>query len=414
MHGRRVVVTGLGIVSPLGNDLATNWDNLCTGRSGIGTITRFDASNQACQIAGEVTDEIVVDKVEPRHLKRMDMFIRYAIVAGSQALRDAGLAEQTGFAPERAGAIVGSGIGGLPLIEAGHASLLEAGPRRVSPFFIPSAIVNMASGWISMLYGLQGPNLAISTACTTGTHAIGEGGRKIAYGDADVMVVGGSEGTITPLAIAGFASARALSTRNDEPTQASRPFDRGRDGFVLSEGAGVLVLEEYEHAKARGANIYCELVGYGMSGDAHHITAPPDDGAGAYAAMANALQDAQVSPTAVNHINAHGTSTPLGDIAETLAIRRLFKEHADNIAVSGTKSMTGHLLGAAGGIEAVYTVLAIAKGSVPPTINVVAPDPQCDLDYVTEGTARPLEVEVALTNSFGFGGTNGTLVFAKS
>ena len=378
MKGRQVAVTGLGIVSPLGNNKQANWDSLTTGKSGIDTISRFDASNQSCTIAGEVRDFEDSDKLDKKLLRRMDQFIRYAITASDEAITDASLAKDA-FNPQRAGVIIGSGIGGLPLIEAGHSNLINSGPRRVSPFFIPSAIINMASGWVSMLFGMHGPNVAVATACTTGTHAIGEGGRKIAYGDADIMVVGGTESTITPLAIAGFSSARALSTRNDEPQRASRPFDVDRDGFVLSEGAGILVLEELEHAKARGQKIYALLDGYGMSGDAHHITAPPEDGSGAFAAMQNAVQDADASLDSINHINAHGTSTPLGDKAETTAIRKLFGEHADNIAVSGTKSMTGHLLGAAGSVEAIFSVLALSEQKAPPTINIDNQDPACEI-----------------------------------
>lgn len=414
MQGRRVAVTGLGIVSPLGNNKQTNWDNLTVGRSGIATISKFDASNQSCQIAGELKDFVDLDRIEPRHLRRMDWFIRYGLAAAGEALVDAGLDSGTGFDPDRAGTIIGSGIGGLPGIEDGQTKLMNGGPRRVSPFFIPSAIINMASGWVSMVYGLRGPNLALATACTTGSHAIGEGGRKIAYGDADIMVVGGTEGTITPLAIAGFGAARALSTRNDEPQRASRPFDSGRNGFVLSEGAGILVLEEMESARARGAHIYCELLGYGTSGDAHHITAPPEDGRGAHAAMRNALNDAQIEATDIDHINAHGTSTLLGDKAETSAVRKLCGGHADSIAVSATKSMTGHLLGAAGGVEAVFTVMALQEQQVPPTINLDEPDPGCDLDYVAGTTGRSQDVRMALSNSFGFGGTNASLVFARS
>ena len=412
MQGRRVAVTGLGIVSPVGNTLQDAWRSVSSGQSGIASITRFDAASFACKIAGEVKGFTDADKFDPRHARRADIFIRYAIKAAADALADARLAEG-GFDPLRAGALIGSGIGGLPMIEQQHTTLGSDGPRRVSPFFIPGAIINMAAGWVSMLYKLHGPNLAISTACTTGTHCIGEGARKIAYGDADVIVAGGSESTVTPLAIAGFSAARALSLRNDEPARASRPFDSGRDGFVLGEGAGILVLEELAHAKARDATIYCELVGYGQSGDAHHITAPPDDGAGAKLAMEAAIADSALAPEDFDHVNAHGTSTPLGDIAETTAIKSIFKDRAAKLAISGTKSMTGHLLGAAGGIEAVFTAMAVKEGAAPPTINLDEPDPACDLDYVAGASARKMSINAALSNSFGFGGTNATLAFAS-
>ncbi|MBF2735301.1 MAG: beta-ketoacyl-ACP synthase II [Betaproteobacteria bacterium AqS2] len=412
MKGRRVAVTGLGIVSPVGNGVAAAWDSLLAGRSGVTAISRFDPSRSKCRIAAEVKDFKDADVFNPRHARRADVFIRYGIAAAAEALGDAGLADGAGFDPARAGALIGSGIGGLPLIEQAHSILAADGPRQVSPFFVPSSIINMAAGWVSMLYGLRGPNLAIATACTTGTHCIGEGARKIAYGDADVIVAGGAESSITELAVAGFGNAQALADRNDEPERASRPFDVARNGFVLGEGAGVVVLEEAEHAKARGAEIYCELAGYGQSGDAHHITAPPEDGAGARLAMANALRDAEIEPADVRHVNAHGTSTPLGDIAETRAIREVFGPAADDLAVSGTKSMTGHLLGAAGGIEAVFTVLALARGKAPPTINLEQPDPQCDLDYVAAGS-RDLKADAALSNSFGFGGTNASLLFTR-
>lgn len=412
MKGRRVAVTGLGIVSPVGNGAAAAWENLLAGRSGVTAISRFDASRSKCRIAAEVKDFKDAAVFNPRHARRADVFIRYGIAAAEEALGDAGLQDGEGFDPARAGVLIGSGIGGLPLIEQAHGIIAADGPRQVSPFFVPSSIINMAAGWVSMLYGLHGPNLAIATACTTGTHCIGEGARKIAYGDADVIVAGGAESSITELAVAGFGNAQALADRNDEPARASRPFDRERNGFVLGEGAGVLVLEETEHARARGAEIYCELSGYGQSGDAHHITAPPEDGAGARLAMANALRDAEAAPGDVQHVNAHGTSTPLGDIAETRAIREVFGAAADALAVSGTKSMTGHLLGAAGGIEAVFTVLALARGKAPPTINLEQPDPQCDLDYVAAGS-RELKADAALSNSFGFGGTNASLLFTR-
>ena len=412
MQGRRVAVTGLGIVSPVGNTLQDAWKCLSTGQTGITRITRFDAGGFACQIAGEVKDFTDAEKFNPRHSRRADVFIRYAIKAASDALDDAKLVEGN-FDPTRAGVLIGSGIGGLPMIEQQHGILLNDGHRRVSPFFIPGAIINMAAGWVSMLYGLKGPNLAISTACTTGTHCIGEGARKIAYGDADMIVAGGAESSVTPLAIAGFSSARALSLRNDEPHRASRPFDSERDGFVLGEGSGILVLEELEHARARGADIYCELVGYGQSGDAHHITAPHEDGAGARMSMEAAVADSGLGLDDYDHVNAHGTSTPLGDLAETNAVKNIFKGHAGDLAISGTKSMTGHLLGAAGGIEAVFTAMAVKHGQVPPTINLDNPDSACDLDYVAGTSSRGMNVKAALSNSFGFGGTNATLAFSK-
>lgn len=413
MQGRRVAVTGLGIVSPVGNTVAAAWDSLLAGRSGVATISRFDPEGHRCRVAAEVEDFADAAAFNPRHARRADVFIRYALAAAEQALGDAGLDGEGKFDAERAGALIGSGIGGLPMIEQACGIVESEGPRRVSPFFVPGSIINMAAGWVSMLYGLRGPNLALATACTTGTHCIGEGARKIAYGDADIIVAGGAESCITSLAVAGFGNAQALADRNDDPAGASRPFDRDRNGFVLGEGAGILVLEEAEHARARGARVYCELSGYGQSGDAHHITAPPEDGAGARAAMARALQDAGAEPGDIQHINAHGTSTPLGDIAETRAIKEVFGAHAGSLAIAGTKSMTGHLLGAAGGIEAVFAVLALAHGKVPPTINIDNQDEQCDLDYVAAG-ARDLEVRGALSNSFGFGGTNASLLFTKA
>ena len=412
MKGRRVAVTGLGIVSPLGNDREVAWANLTRGQSGVGRITKFDPAKHACQIAAEVKDFVDADIFPARYARRTDLFIRYAITAAAEAMADAGLDRPEVFDTQRAGVLIGSGIGGLPMIERAHDVFHEGGPRKVSPFFIPSAIINMAAGWVSLLFGLRGPNIAIATACTTGSHCIGEGGRKIAYGDADIIVAGGTESTITPLTVAGFAASQALSLQNKEPQKASRPFDTARDGFVLGEGAGILVLEEWEHAQARDAKIYCELVGYGASDDAHHITAPPEDGAGANLSMTNALADADVDVTSVDHINAHGTSTPLGDRAETIAIKQVFGDHARQLAISATKSMTGHLLGAAGGIEAVFTALAIECAKVPPTINLDEPDQECDLDYVAGDVARPMPVRVAMSNSFGFGGTNATLVFA--
>jgi len=409
---RRVVVTGLGIVSPVGITVSEAWSNVLAGKSGITRITRFDPSRLASQIAGEVKGFDVSQYLSPKEARRMDTFIHYGMAAGLQAWRDAGIA-LTPDGAERAGVNFGSGIGGLPMIESTHDELLKSGPRRISPFFIPSTIINMIAGHLSIMLGLKGPNLAIVTACTTSTHCIGEAAKSIRYGDADVMIAGGAESTVTELAVGGFASARALSTRNDDPAAASRPWDKDRDGFVLGEGAGAMVLEEFEHAKARGAKIYCELAGYGVSADAYHMTAPCEDGDGAYRCMRNALKDAGVEAGKVDYINAHGTSTPLGDLAETVAIKRLLGEHAAKVAVNSTKSMTGHLLGAAGGVEAVFTALATLNQVSPPTINLEHPDPQCDLDYVPK-VSRKLPIRIALSNSFGFGGTNGTLVFARS
>jgi len=409
---RRVVVTGLGIISPVGNSVADAWSNILAGRSGISRITRFDPSRVASQIAGEVKGFDVSQYLSPKEARRMDTFIHYGMAAGLQAWRDAGISLAANDA-ERAGVNFGSGIGGLPMIEASHDELIKNGPRRISPFFIPGTIINMIAGNLSIMLGLKGPNLAIVTACTTSTHCIGEAAKSIRYGEADVMIAGGAESTVTELAVGGFASARALSTRNDDPEGASRPWDRDRDGFVLGEGAGAMVLEEYEHAKARGAKIYCELAGYGVSADAYHMTAPCEDGDGAFRCMRNALRDAGVGVSDVDYINAHGTSTPLGDIAETVAIKRLLGERAAKVAVNSTKSMTGHLLGAAGGVEAVFTALATLNQVSPPTINLQNPDPQCDLDYVPNAS-RKLPIRVALSNSFGFGGTNGTLVFARA
>jgi len=408
---RRVVVTGLGIVSPVGITVAEAWDNVLAGKSGITRITRFDPSRLTSQIAGEVKGFDVSQYLSPKEARRMDTFIHYGMAAGFQAWRDAGVT-LTPESAERAGVNFGSGIGGLPMIEATHDELLKNGPRRISPFFIPGTIINMIAGHLSIMLGLKGPNLAIVTACTTSTHCIGEASKSIRYGDADVMIAGGAESTVTELAIGGFASARALSTRNDDPPGASRPWDKDRDGFVLGEGAGAVVLEEYEHAKARGARIYCEIVGYGVSADAYHMTAPCEDGEGAYRCMRNALKDAGVAVADVDYINAHGTSTPLGDIAETIAIKRLLGDRAGKVAVNSTKSMTGHLLGAAGGVEAVFTALATLHQVSPPTINLQDQDPQCDLDYVPN-VSRKLPIRIALSNSFGFGGTNGTLVFAR-
>ncbi len=411
MSRRRVVVTGLGIVSPVGSTVSEAWDNVLAGKSGIARITRFDPSRLASQIAGEVRGFDVSQYLSPKEARRMDTFIHYGLAAGLQAWRDANVT-LTAEGAERAGVNFGSGIGGLPMIEATHDELIKNGPRRISPFFIPGTIINMIAGHLSIMLGLKGPNLAIVTACTTSTHCIGEAAKSIRYGEADVMIAGGAESTVTELAIGGFASARALSTRNDDPAGASRPWDKDRDGFVLGEGAGAMVLEEYEHARARGARIYSELVGYGVSADAYHMTAPCEDGDGAYRCMRNALKDAGVGIEQVDYVNAHGTSTPLGDIAETVAIKRLLGERAGEVAVNSTKSMTGHMLGAAGGVEAVFTALATLHQVSPPTINLQNQDPQCDLDYVPN-VSRKLPIRIALSNSFGFGGTNGTLIFAR-
>ncbi len=411
MARRRVVVTGLGIVSPVGIGVQEAWSGIVAGQSGITRITRFDASAFSSQIAGELKGFDISKYLSPKEARRMDTFIHYGMAAGIEAIKDAGLEAKPEDA-ERIGVNIGSGIGGLPLIEETHIEYQKNGPRKISPFFVPGTIINMVSGNLSIMYGFKGPNLAIVTACTTATHCIGESGRIIEYGDADVMIAGGAEATISPLGVGGFCAARALSGRNDDPAGASRPWDKDRDGFVLGEGAGVLVLEEYERARKRGAKIYCELAGYGMSADAHHMTAPCEDGDGAVRCMANAIRNAGINPDAVNYINAHGTSTPLGDIAETVAVKRCFGDHAKRIAVSSTKSMTGHLLGAAGGVEAIFSVLAVRDQVAPPTINLVNQDPQCDLDYVPN-TARKMKIDVAVSNSFGFGGTNGSLVFRK-
>jgi 3-oxoacyl-[acyl-carrier-protein] synthase II len=408
---RRVVVSGLGIVAPVGIGISEAWSNILAGKSGIGRITRFDPSPFASQIAGEVKGFDVGKYLAPKEARRFDTFIHYGLAAAMESIQDAGL-DLDKLDRERIGACIGSGIGGLPLIEETHDAYLAGGPRKISPFFVPGTIINLVAGQISIMYGLKGPNLALVTACTTANHCIGDAGRLIEYGDADVMVAGGSESCISQLGLGGFGAARALSTRNDDPQGASRPWDVDRDGFVLGEGAGILVLEEYEHAKARGARIYCELKGYGMSADAHHITAPCEDGDGAFRCMVNALRNARLDPDRVDYVNAHGTSTPLGDIAETVAVKRCFGDHARKLAVSSTKSMTGHLLGAAGGIEAVFSVLAIRDQVAPPTINLVNQDPQCDLDYVPN-TARAMKIDNVMSNSFGFGGTNGTLVFGK-
>jgi 3-oxoacyl-[acyl-carrier-protein] synthase II len=408
---RKVVVTGLGIISPVGNSVAEAWSNIVAGKSGITNITKFDASAFASQVAGEVKGFDVDQYLSPKEARRMDTFIQFGLAAGIQAVRDAGL-EVTDENAERIGVSIGSGIGGLQLIEDTDKVYQEAGPRKISPFFIPGTIINMISGNLSIMYGFKGPNIAIVTACTTATHAIGDAARLIEYGDADVMVAGGAEAAITQLGVGGFAAARALSTRNDDPATASRPWDMDRDGFVIGEGAGVLVLEEYEHAKRRGAKIYCELAGFGMSADAYHMTSPSESGEGAARCMRNALRNAGINADEVDYVNAHGTSTPAGDVAETQAVKGYFGDRANKIAVSSTKSMTGHLLGAAGGIEAVFSALAIQDQIAPPTINIFNQDPRCDLDFVPN-VARNMKIDVAISNSFGFGGTNGTVVFRK-
>ncbi len=411
MSRRRVVITGLGIVSPVGNDLSSAWENLVAGRSGIGRITRFDASAFPAQIAGEVKGFDIAQYMPAKEARHFDTFIHYGIAASLQAVRDSGI--EIGDAnSERIGAIVSSGIGGLPLIEENQVEYAKRGPRRISPFFVPGSIINMISGQLSIMLGLKGPTFAIVSACTTGTHSIGVAGRLIEYGDADVMVAGGAESTVSPLGVGGFASMRALSTRNDDPTTASRPFDRDRDGFVLGEGAGVVVLEEYEHARKRGARVYGELIGFGMSSDAFHMSAPSEDGEGPARGMGNALRNAGIGPEAVQYLNAHATSTPLGDIAETVSIKRAFGDHARSVVVNSTKSMTGHLLGAAGGIEAVFTALAVHHQISPPTINIFNQDERCDLDYCAN-EARQMRIDVAMSNSFGFGGTNGSVVFRR-
>lgn len=407
---RRVVVTGLGIISPVGNDIATAWENVVAGRSGIGLVTRFDASSFPTRIAGEVKGFDVSAYMSPKEARHFDTFIHYGIAAGTQALRDSGL-EVTDANADRVGVVIGSGIGGLPLIEETHRELTSRGVRRVSPFFVPGSIINMISGQLSIMFGLRGPNYAVVSACTTGLHCIGDAARMIAHDDADVIVAGGAESTISPLGLGGFCAARALSTRNDDPEAASRPWDRDRDGFVLGEGAGVMVLEEYEHARRRGARIYAEIAGFGMSADAHHITAPDMDGP--RRCMQAALRNAKVSGDAVQYINAHGTSTPLGDKNETNAIKAALGDTAARaLVVNSTKSMTGHALGGAGGLETVFTVLAVHHQVSPPTINLQNPDPECDLDYCAN-VARAMRIDVALKNSFGFGGTNGTLVIRR-
>ncbi|WNL43728.1 beta-ketoacyl-ACP synthase II [Halomonas sp. PAMB 3264] len=411
MARRRVVVTGLGLVTPVGNTVEQTWANIVAGKSGIAPIEHFDASSFNTRFGGSVKDFDIGEYLNPKDARKMDLFIQYGMAAGGQAISDAGI-ECTEENAARIGVAIGSGIGGLPMIEQNHNALNKGGARRVSPFFVPGSIINMISGNMAIQHGFKGPNIAITTACTSGTHNIGYSARTIAYGDADVMICGGAEMATTPLGLGGFSAARALSTRNDDPQAASRPWDVDRDGFVLSDGAGVLVLEEYEHAKARGANIYAELSGFGMSDDAFHMTAPPEDGRGAALAMSNAIKDAGIDPEKVDYINAHGTSTAAGDLAESRAIERVIGAGAKNVAVSSTKSMIGHLLGAAGAVEAVFSILAIRDQIAPPTINLDNPQPGCDLDYVPH-TAREMRIDTTLSNSFGFGGTNGSLLFTR-
>jgi len=406
---RRVVVTGLGLVSPVGNTVGEAWDSLLAGRSGIATVTKFDHSNLSVHFAGEVKGFNVEEYISAKEARHMDTFIHYGIAAGSQALRDSGLVV-TDANSERIGVLVGSGIGGLPLIEETHTEYVNRGARRISPFFVPGSIINMISGHLSINFNLKGPNIAAVTACTTGLHSIGLAARLIQYGDADVMIAGGAESTVSPLGIGGFAAARALSSRNDDPATASRPWDKDRDGFVLGEGAGVMVIEEYEHAKARGAKIYAELAGFGMSGDAYHMTAPNMDGP--RRCMVNAMRDAGLNPDQIQYVNAHGTSTPLGDKNETEAIKAALGDHAKKALINSTKSMTGHLLGGAGGLESVFTILALHHQKSPPTINIFNQDPECDLDYCAN-TARDMKMDIAVKNNFGFGGTNGSLVFKR-
>jgi 3-oxoacyl-[acyl-carrier-protein] synthase II len=408
---RRVVITGLGIVSPVGNTVDQAWRNILAGHSGIGEITRFDAALFSARIAGEVRDFDITQYLPERDARRMDRFIHYGMAVGIQAIGDAGLEAHPANA-ERIGISIGSGIGGLPMIEVTRDIFVASGPRKISPFFVPGSIINMISGNLSIIYGYKGPNLAMVSACSTGTHSIGDAGRLIEYGDVDIMIAGGAECTVSPLGLGGFCAARALSTRNDDPKTASRPWDKDRDGFVLGEGAGALVLEEYEHARARGARIYAELAGFGMSADAHHMTAPSEDGEGAARCMSLALKNARVNGDEVHYLNAHGTSTPSGDVAETLAVKRAFGDHAKKLVVNSTKSMTGHLLGAAGGIEAVFSTLAIYHQVSPPTINIFNQDEACDLDYCAN-EARRMKIDVAMSNSFGFGGTNATAVFRR-
>jgi 3-oxoacyl-[acyl-carrier-protein] synthase II len=406
---RRVVITGLGLLTPVGNTVEESWKNIVAGKSGIALITAFDASSFSARISGSVKNFDVSQYISHKDQKKMDMFIHYGVAAGIQALDDSGI-EVTDENADRIGVAIGSGIGGLPTIEKNRDAFIAGGPRKISPFFVPSSIVNMVSGNLSIMRGLKGPNISIVSACTTGAHNIGDAARMISYGDADVMVAGGSEMATSALGVGGFAAARALSTRNDDPEAASRPWDRDRDGFVLGDGAGIVVLEEYELAKKRGANIYCELAGYGMSGDAYHMTSPPPGGEGAARCMTNALNDAKLNPEDIGYINAHGTSTQAGDLAETMAVKLAMGDHAKKLVVSSTKSMTGHLLGAAGGIEAIFSILALRDQVVPPTINLDNQDPECDLDYVAN-TAREIKLNVSMSNSFGFGGTNGTCIF---
>ncbi|WP_168014235.1 beta-ketoacyl-ACP synthase II [Halomonas salinarum] len=411
MPRRRVVVTGLGLVTPVGNTVDESWANIVAGKSGISAIDHFDTSGFNTRFGGSIKDFDISPYLNPKDARKMDLFIQYGIAAGGQAISDAGL-ECTESNAHRVGVAIGSGIGGLPMIEHNHNALQKGGARRISPFFVPGSIINMISGNLAIQHGFRGPNIAITTACTTGTHNIGYSARTIAYGDADVMVCGGAEMATTPLGLGGFSAARALSTRNDDPESASRPWDQDRDGFVLSDGAGVMVLEEYEHAKARGATIYAELSGFGMSDDAYHMTAPPEDGSGAAMSMRNAVNDAGIDPTNIDYINAHGTSTPAGDLAESRAVEKVMGEGAKSVAVSSTKSMIGHLLGAAGAVEAVFCVLAIRDQVAPPTINLDNPQEGCDLDYVPH-TAREMKIDTTLSNSFGFGGTNGSLIFTR-
>ncbi|MEK9821279.1 MAG: beta-ketoacyl-ACP synthase II [Gammaproteobacteria bacterium] len=411
MNGRRVVVTGMGMLTPLGADMETSWQGLTAGESGIRPITSFDATDFPVRFGGAVPEFDIAEYLNPKEARRMDGFIQFGLVTGIQAMQDSGL-EVTDENRHRIGVAVGSGIGGIATIETCHDVVNTRGPRKVTPFFVPGCIINMVAGHLSIMYGLQGPNIAITTACTTGTHNIGFAARMIASGDVDAVLAGGAEKSTCPTTMAGFAAMKALSTRNDAPELASRPWDRDRDGFVLSDGSAVLVLEEYEHARARGANIYCELAGFGMSADASHMTSPAENGEGASRSMQNALNDAGLDPTEIDYVNAHGTSTPLGDVAETMALKTTFGDHASQLMVSSTKSMIGHALGAAGSVEAVITALAVRDQVAPPTINLDNPDEGCDLDYVADG-ARQAPIRAALSNSFGFGGTNGTLIFKK-
>ncbi|MGC8119285.1 beta-ketoacyl-ACP synthase II [Marinobacter sp. VGCF2001] len=412
MSKRRVVITGMGMVSPVGNDVASSWEAIRAGRSGIGLIDRFDASAYTTRIGGAVKALDIESYLSSKEARKLDVFIHYGLIAAQQAVDDSGLEQFGGLDKERVGVAIGSGIGGLEYIEKNVIQMEKSGPRKVSPFFVPASVINMISGNTAIRFGYQGPNIAIVTACTTGTHNIGYAARTIAYGDADVMLAGGSEMATTRSGVAAFSAARALSTRNDSPEQASRPWDRDRDGFVLSDGAGVVVLEELEHARARGATIYGEVIGFGMSDDAHHITAPPSSGEGAARSMKNAIRDAGISPDQIGYINAHGTSTQVGDVAEVAAVKSVFGSHAEKLAMSSTKSMTGHLLGAAGAVETIFSVLAVREGVLPPTINLDNPDEGCDLDFVAH-KARDADVKIALSNSFGFGGTNGTLIVSR-